>query len=65
MRNIFAFAGADLTCIPDFYLETTRLLKARTGLWVLLETNGYGLIKPHLQALREAGLDTIRLDLKA
>ena len=64
-RNIVAFTGGDLTCCPDFYLECARLIKAETGLWVLIETNGYGLTPQNLDALKEAGVDSFWLDIKA
>ncbi len=64
-RNIVAFTGGDLTCCPDFYVESTRLIKAETKLWVLIETNGYGLTPQNLDAFKAAGVDSFRLDLKA
>jgi pyruvate-formate lyase-activating enzyme len=64
-RNIIAFTGGDLTCCPEFYIQCTRLIKAETDLWVLIETNGYGLTPQNLDALREAGVDSFWLDIKA
>ncbi len=64
-RNIVAFTGGDLTCCPEFYAESTRLIKAETNLWVLIETNGYGLTPQNLDALKEAGVDSFWLDIKA
>jgi len=64
-RNIVAFTGGDLTCCPGFYNESTRLVKAETNLWVLIETNGYGLTPQNLDALKEAGVDSFWLDIKA
>lgn len=64
-RNIVAFAGGDLTCCPDYYIECTRLIKAQTNLWVLIETNGYGLTPQNLDVLKEAGVDSFWLDIKA
>jgi pyruvate-formate lyase-activating enzyme len=64
-RNIVAFTGGDLTCCPEFYAQCTRLIKAETDLWVLLETNGYGLTPQNLDALKEAGVDSFWLDIKA
>jgi pyruvate-formate lyase-activating enzyme len=64
-RNIVAFTGGDLTCRPEFYVECTRLIKAETQLWVLVETNGYGLTPQNLDALKEAGVDAFWLDIKA
>jgi len=64
-RNIVAFAGGDLTCCPEFYVQSTRLIKAETDLWVLIETNGYGLTPQNLDQLKEAGVDSFWLDIKA
>jgi pyruvate formate lyase activating enzyme len=64
-RNMVAFTGGDLTCCPDFYVECARRIKAETDLWVLLETNGYGLTPQHLDRLKEAGVDSFWLDIKA
>jgi pyruvate-formate lyase-activating enzyme len=64
-RNIVAFTGGDLTCCPDYYIQCTRLIKAETDLWVLIETNGYGLTPQNLDALKEAGVDSFWLDIKA
>lgn len=64
-RNIVAFTGGDLTCCPEFYIQSTRLIKAETSLWVMIETNGYGLTPQNLDALKEAGVDSFWLDMKA
>ena len=64
-RNIVAFTGGDLTCCPEFYIECARLIKAETDLWVLIETNGYGLTPQHLDRLKDAGVDSFCLDIKA
>ncbi|HSB04064.1 MAG TPA: radical SAM protein [Thermodesulfobacteriota bacterium] len=64
-RNIVAFTGGDLTCCPEFYIQSTRLIKSETHLWVLIETNGYGLTPQNLDALKEAGVDSFWLDIKA
>ena len=64
-RNIVAFTGGDLTCCPEFYGECTRLIKADTRLWVLIETNGYGLTPQNLDYLTESGVDAFWLDIKA
>ena len=64
-RNIVAFTGADLTCCPEFYVQCARLIKAETDLWVLIETNGYGLTPQTLDLLKEAGVDSFWLDIKA
>ncbi len=64
-RNIVAFTGGDLTCRPDFYAQCAALIKAHTQLWVLIETNGYGLIPQHLDLLQAKGVDAFWLDIKA
>ncbi len=64
-RNIVAFTGGDLTCCPEFYAECARLIKANTDLWVLIETNGYGLTPDNLDYLLESGVDAFWLDIKA
>jgi len=64
-RNIVGFTGGDLCCRPNFYGECARKIKEKTKLWVLIETNGYGLIPEHLDLLRDAGVDSFWLDIKA
>jgi pyruvate-formate lyase-activating enzyme len=64
-RNIVAFTGGDVTCRPEFYAECARFIKAGTALWVLIETNGYGLTSQNLDVLRDAGVDGFWLDIKA
>ena len=64
-RNIVAFTGGDLTCCPDFYGECARLIKQNTKLWVMIETNGYGLTPDNMDYLQEAGVDAFWLDIKA
>lgn len=64
-RNIVAFTGGDLTCCPEFYIKCASLIKAETNLWVLIETNGYGLTPKTLDELKEAGVDSFWLDIKA
>ncbi|MHA1964806.1 MAG: radical SAM protein [Candidatus Thorarchaeota archaeon] len=65
-RNIVAFTGGDVLCKPDFYLEVTEKIKAVSkDLWVLLETNGYGLTPKNLEAYAEGGVDSFWLDIKA
>jgi pyruvate-formate lyase-activating enzyme len=64
-RNIVAFTGGDVTCCPDFFAECTRLIKKQTKLWVLIETNGYGLTPQNLDCLKESGVDAFWLDIKA
>ncbi|UCD70715.1 MAG: radical SAM protein [Syntrophobacterales bacterium] len=65
VRNIVGFTGGDLCCKPDFYAECARLIKEKTELWVLIETNGYGLTPENLDLLRGAGVDSFWLDIKA
>lgn len=64
-RNIVAFTGGDVTCCPEFYGDCTRLIKAHTKLWVLIETNGYGLTSSNLDYLNASGVDAFWLDIKA
>jgi len=64
-RNIVAFTGGDVMCCPEFYGECTQLIKAHTQLWVLLETNGYGLTPRNLDYLQGSGVDAFWLDIKA
>jgi pyruvate-formate lyase-activating enzyme len=64
-RNIVGFTGGDLTCRPEFYGECARLIKAHTKLWVLIETNGYGLTPQNLDYLMDSGVDAFWLDIKA
>ncbi|UCF95829.1 MAG: radical SAM protein [Spirochaetaceae bacterium] len=65
-RNIIAFTGGDLACQPEFYASCAEKIKAlNLGLWVLLETNGYGLTPKNLDLLESAGIDAFWLDIKA
>ncbi len=64
-RNIAAFTGGDLTCRPEFYARCARGIKESTDLWVLIETNGYGLTSQNLDILKDAGVDAFWLDIKA
>jgi len=65
-RNIVAFTGGDIACRADFYAEATERIKAQvSNLWILLETNGYGLTPANLDRLAAAGLDSFWLDIKA
>ena len=64
-RNIVAFTGGDVTCCPEFYEECARLIKTHTDLWVLIETNGYGLTPRNLDRLQISGVDAFWLDIKA
>lgn len=65
VRNIVGFTGGDLTCQIDFYLSCAELIKEKTKLWVLIETNGYGLTPRHLDLLKNYGVDAFWLDIKA
>ena len=65
-RNIIAFTGGDLACQPEFYALCSEKIKGLDlGLWVLFETNGYGLTPQNLDFLRTAGIDAFWLDIKA
>lgn len=64
-RNIIGFTGGDLTCCPEFYAKCTRLIKKQTDLYVLIETNGFGLTPKNLDILKKAGVDSFRLNMKA
>jgi len=65
VRNIVAFTGGDIVCCPEFYGECALIIKRNTRLWVLLETNGYGLTPQNLDYLKDAGIDSFWLDIKA
>ena len=64
-RNIVGFTGGDITCCPEFYGECARLIKDQSRLWVLIETNGYGLTPQNLDDLKDSGVDAFWLDIKA
>lgn len=65
-RNIVAFTGGDLTCNPEFYAEAAEKIKdACSDMWVLIETNGFGLTKANLEVLASGGVDSFWLDIKA
>jgi pyruvate-formate lyase-activating enzyme len=64
-RNIVAFTGGDLTCRPEFYGRCAQLIKENTSLWVLIESNGYGLTLENLDSLQKSGVDSFWLDIKA
>jgi pyruvate-formate lyase-activating enzyme len=65
-RNIIGYTGGDLGCCIDFYLSLTREIKIRTSnLLVLYETNGYGLTTDNLIKLKDSGVDSFWLDIKA
>jgi pyruvate-formate lyase-activating enzyme len=63
-RNIVSFTGGDLACQPEFYVKAAEEIK-KLGLWVLFETNGYGLTPKNLDLFKEAGIDSFWLDIKA
>jgi len=65
-RNIIAFTGGDIMCQPEFYARSAEGIKnLDKGLWVLLETNGYGLTPQNLDLYKSAGVDAFWLDIKA
>lgn len=65
-RNIIAFTGGDLACQPEFYVRCAQEIKALgEELWVLFETNGYGLTPKNLDLFKGAGIDAFWLDIKA
>ncbi|MCP2604902.1 radical SAM protein [Candidatus Aminicenantes bacterium AH-873-B07] len=65
-RNIVAFTGGDLICFVDFYCQTTEEIKKKCkNMWVLIETNGYGLTPENLDKLKDSGVDSFWLDIKA
>lgn len=65
-RNIVAFTGGDLACQPEFYAFSAEKIKELDlGLWVLFETNGYGLTPKNLDLFKSAGIDAYWLDIKA
>jgi len=65
-RNIVAFTGGDIACQADFYAEASEKIKDKCKkMWVLLETNGFGLTKNNLDKFQSAGLDSYWLDIKA
>lgn len=65
-RNIVAFTGGDILCKPEFYVEVTRKIKSdHDDLFILLETNGFGLTPTNLEAYASGGIDSFWLDIKA
>lgn len=65
-RNIIGFTGGDLACQPDFYCLAAEEIKRQSeDLWVLFETNGYGLTPENLNRFRGSGIDAFWLDIKA
>ncbi len=65
-RNIVAFTGGDIACIAEFYAQAAEKIKKEcSDIWVLLETNGYGLTPRNLEILASGGVDSFWLDIKA
>ena len=65
-RNIVAFTGGDLACHPEFYASSAeRIKELDEEIWVLFETNGYGLTPKNLELFRRSGIDSFWLDIKA
>ena len=65
-RNIIGFTGGDLACQPEFYCLASEQIKGqREDLWVLFETNGYGLTPKNLDRFKASGIDAFWLDIKA
>ncbi len=65
-RNIVAFTGGDIACRAEFYGEVSKKIKKKCkNLWILLETNGFGLTTSNLDLLQSSGLDSFWLDIKA
>lgn len=65
-RNIVAFTGGDIACRPEFYAQAAEKIKKEcSDMWVLLETNGYGLTPKNLEVLASGGIDSFWLDIKA
>jgi pyruvate formate lyase activating enzyme len=65
-RNIMAFTGGDLSCCVDFYCQAAEEIKKNCrSMWVLIESNGYGLTPQNLDRLRDSGVDSFWLDMKA
>ena len=65
-RNIIAFTGGDIMCKPEFYIEVAKKIKKENDdLWILLETNGYGLTPKNLEEYASGGIDAFWLDIKA
>lgn len=65
-RNIIAYTGGDLACCIDYYVQLTEKIKERCkNSFILFETNGYGLTPENLDKLRDAGVNSFWLDIKA
>jgi pyruvate-formate lyase-activating enzyme len=65
-RNIIGFTGGDLGCRTEFYTACAIKIKEKIpSMWILFETNGYGLTPKNLDNLQTAGIDSFWLDIKA
>lgn len=65
-RNIVAFTGGDLACNPEWYCKVAEKIKdLNLKLWILFETNGYGLTPKNLDLFKSSGIDAFWLDIKA
>ena len=65
-RNIISFTGGDLACQPEFYVEASKEIKSLDrNLWVIFETNGYGLSPKNLDLFRDAKIESFWLDIKS
>jgi len=66
-RNIISFTGGDLGCQAGFYAQAAEKIKSACSeeMWVLFETNGYGLTPHNLDVLASGGVDSFWLDIKA
>jgi len=65
-RNIVAFTGGDVLCNIDFYCQAAKEIKKNCkNIWILIETNGYALIPENLDKLKDSGVDSFWLDIKA
>jgi pyruvate-formate lyase-activating enzyme len=65
-RNIVAFTGGDIACQPEWYCQSAMKIKElNLDLWVLFETNGYGLTPKNLDLYKKSGIDSFWLDIKA
>ena len=57
---------SSLACPPEFYCLASEEIKGQRGdLWVLFETNGYGLTPKNLDSFKASGIDAFWLDIKA
>jgi len=64
-RNIAAFTGGDIVCQAAYYAEAAEKIKDVCDVWILVETNGFGLTDENLDTLRAGGIDSFWLDIKA